>query len=125
MSTQTFQGDSSILEVRCSGQTIPSDAKLVSLVLYTLKDNKMVGSVSPMAGDCFTSESFTSCDIDPKDSRHVAVATLVLDLGEGESREYGCEVTLLASGGRSKITWWSMVVRAVGKSYLLIFAENR
>ena len=126
MATETFQGMPSILTLSCSGRVLPPDTKLMALVLFTVNrhnhhnhrsrgddddDNNIVASMDLIDGECYTSDSFSSCDIKKRDSKGSAVKTLVMGLHEDESRRFGCEVTSRRTGGRTQVYSWFLDVR--------------
>ena len=108
-----FQGIPNVQQVECSGETLSPDTTVFSVLLYLQRKANVVASANLNSGECTTSASFSSCLLDPGNSRRSTVRTLVKDLREGESRLYGCEVVTLMSGSliRSRIVHWSLVVR--------------
>lgn len=98
---------STILQVQCSGETLDADENLLSMALYTLADEVVVVSVDLSSQECTTRGAFSACIIDKQDSRRTAIRTLVQDLPQDGSREYGCDVTSVKPGGRTRIQTWS------------------
>lgn len=126
MRAHAFEGDETIVEVVCSGEELESDATLLSLILYADdNDNRILASVNPLTGECTTSDTFSSCVIDARDSRHTRLRSLVLDLKEGTFRTYSCEVTAARSGHKTKIILWKIPVSR-NSEYLvtLVFISN-
>ena len=102
--------------MECTGAALPSDHNLLSVSLYR-KDTDQVYAYANMASrQCSTSESFVACDIDEANGRRSVLKVLVVDLSEGQSRVYGCNLTSLMSGGRIALTSWSLVVTRPSKS---------
>lgn len=118
LTVRHFKDIPSILEVDCSGHTLPSDIKLLSMALLSSKYN-VIASASLLNRECTTSSTFASCYFDDKDTRNTALRSLVLDLNEGDTREFGCEVNIQSSDGRSKIITWSLLGKRISKSFCL------
>ncbi|XP_025099971.1 uncharacterized protein LOC112567494 [Pomacea canaliculata] len=106
-SSGIFHGMATILQVQCSGETLDADENLLSMALYTLADEVVVVSVDLSSQECTTRGAFSACIIDKQDSRRTAIRTLVQDLPQDGSREYGCDVTSVKPGGRTRIQTWS------------------
>ncbi|KAL8563675.1 hypothetical protein ACOMHN_035409 [Nucella lapillus] len=107
-----FQGSGHIQQVVCSGDTLPSDADLMSIVLYTQTKDRVLSILNLRKRQCTMASEFVLCSINDGDSRRSVVKILVLDLvSEEESRVYGCDVTMLTSKGRSEVLSWSVTVR--------------
>ena len=128
MTTTAFEGVPSILTLSCSGRVLPPDTKLMALVLFTVNrhdvhhshrnedndndnDNNIVASMDLIDEECYTSDSFSSCDIKKRDSKRSSVNTLVLGLREEETRRFGCEVSSRRTGGRTQVYSWYLDVR--------------
>ena len=96
----------------------------MSMVLYTIPQDKVLASVYTLKGECSTSDgNFASCVIDAADSKKTTIKALLTDLLEGEMRVYGCNVTSFRSGGRVKIITWSLVLRISGKHNIRFFID--
>lgn len=102
----------------CAGDNFKADDKLLSMTLFTMSDDKVVASVNLADKSCMTSGAFSSCTVDDRDLSKTRLRTLVPDLQEGETRPYGCNVTVFVAGGRINIKSWSVSVRRLSK-YLL------
>ena len=113
LSSTRFHGIDSIQRVQCSGDTLPADSKILFAVLYQVSDGKILGKMSMTEKQCYTSEEFVSCDISEGETKESKMRILVADLGEGQSREFGCNVTALMAGFRTRFFSWSLVVRHV------------
>ena len=74
-------------------------------------NSNIVASMDLIDGECYTSDSFSSCDIRARDAKGSAVKTLVMGLREGESRRFGCEVSSRRTGGRTQVYSWFVDVR--------------
>nr|KAG5686410.1 hypothetical protein BaRGS_016548 [Batillaria attramentaria] len=77
-----FQGYDHITEVACTGEPLDSDTDLLSMVLYKLDGKKVIATVNLKNNECSTSDKFSSCVIDSKDSHKTRLTTLILDLAE-------------------------------------------
>lgn len=112
MTAQQFRELSSIQEVECSGLSLDSDADLLSMTFFTSKDKRVLGYVNFGKRECSTSEVFVLCEMDNKDSRRTRLKALVSDLEAGETREFGCNVTSLKTGGWTKTFSWTVSVNS-------------
>ena len=116
LTSRPFQGFHNIRVLECTGSSLDSSVDVMSMVLYTIPQDKVLASVYTLKGECSTSDgNFASCVIDAADSKKTRLRALLTDLLEGETRVYGCNVTSFRSGGRVKIITWSLVVRLRGK----------
>ena len=120
MTYRHFQGIPNIMEVDCSGDgLVDSSADLLTVTLYDPRDYKVIASANLKSKECTTSASFSLCIIDEKGHR-TKVRTLVLDLGQKESRLFGCNVTV-TKGGVTQIRPWSIYVKADSEYGVLVF----
>ncbi|KAL8563668.1 hypothetical protein ACOMHN_035402 [Nucella lapillus] len=74
-------------------------------------NNKIIASMDLLDGECYTSDSFSSCDIVDRDSRRSTVSTLIIAIGKDEVRRFGCEVSSRRSGERTSVFSWYLDVR--------------
>ena len=114
MTSRDFRGIPSIQEVECWGGTLNTDIKLMSLQIFTLPESTVLASLNVYTNNCMTFGDFASCAIHPTDSHKSKVRLLVHDLGDGESRRYGCTATILNALGNAKTTTWTLLVRRKG-----------
>ena len=129
LTTQFFQGFQDIQEVACTGAALPSDHNLLSMSLYRTDTEQVYAYANMASRECSTSENFVACDLDKANGKSSVLKALVVDLAEGQSRVYGCNLTSLMSGGRVASTSWSLVVTRPSKSHtacsrLEIFADH-
>ena len=119
LTVHPFQGVISVQELRCSGHTLPSDADLMSIVLYqgVGSGHHVMSILNLRRRQCTTSGDYVSCLINENDSRKSAVKALVYDLLEGQSRAYGCNVSALTSKGRVEVVSWSVTAQRQSKSH--------
>lgn len=101
-------------EVECSGEQLDSDTTVSSITLLDSTGN-ISASVNVQTGECLSSTSFSQCTLDRFDSRKTRLRMLAMDLKEGVTRDYFCEVTSLRSGQRAKILTWSLKVYGFSK----------
>ncbi|XP_025101732.1 uncharacterized protein LOC112568586 isoform X19 [Pomacea canaliculata] len=106
MTVQIFKSFPSILEVECWGGYLAAEVKLISLRLFRVSDHSLNAFVNPLTSECKTYEEFSSCVIDPVDSRRSKVRVLVADLEEEERREYGCTATSFGPLGDTHTEKW-------------------
>ncbi|KAL8563674.1 hypothetical protein ACOMHN_035408 [Nucella lapillus] len=111
--SRIFKGSSAIQEIECSGSALDSAADgLLSTILYSVRDGRVLASANFATKNCLTTDTFSSCVIDARDSRRTRVRALVLDLKEEESREFGCNVTAYSSLGKAlEFSWIVSVTR--------------
>ncbi|KAK7490290.1 hypothetical protein BaRGS_00018451 [Batillaria attramentaria] len=103
-----FQGIPTIQEVSCSGQALASDSSVFSMSLYA--ERRLLAQVNVMNKECTTSGTFSSCLVHQRDSRSTELRTLVMDLGQNETREFTCELVNQKSGEKAKTDTWSLVI---------------
>ena len=118
--SKQFHGFPDIHEVMCTGETLSSDSDLLTMILYTVPQDAVVAFVNLGKQDCYTSESFVSCEIDQSDPRRSRLKTLVADLAEGQTREFGCNLTAVAARGRMLIYSWKLSVHQPSESAVLL-----
>lgn len=106
----SFLGSSTIHEVQCTDEGLPSDQDMLSLLLYRVQGDKVLGFVNLKNRECATSDVFVSCYVDATGSRKTRLKALISDLVEGEARHYGCNVTTMQPGGRTTMLSWSIVI---------------
>lgn len=111
MTFRAFRGFSSIHEVKCGGDSLNTDVKLLSLQLFRVNpESKVLASLNVVANSCMTFSEYSSCKIDTQDTHSSRLRILVHDLKEGETREYGCTANTLASLGNSVYEDWEITV---------------
>lgn len=106
----------SILAVECSGEALDSNTVLLTMTLYSPAHdvNSRLASLSYVQTKCLTYRTFTSCLLDPRDSRKTRLQVLVMDMEEGESRTFGCTIGYETNGWTQSVSW-SLVVRRNGE----------
>jgi hypothetical protein len=84
--------------LECSGEALPAHAALLSISLYDFRSREVIASVNLADRKCVTYAGFTSCDLDPSNSRLTRVRTLInneslkgvgVNVEEGEEEEEG------------------------------------
>jgi len=105
-----FKGLHSLQEVECTGRDLKPEVDLLSLSMFKISDNAVLGTLHVIKNSCFTHTDFSSCYIDPVHSRQSRLRILVSDLEEGESRQYGCEANAINTKGRTNTSVWTVVV---------------
>ena len=94
--------------VECSGERLDSDTDLLTMVLYHVPDKRVLATANLKSRECSTSDQFSSCVIDDRDSRSTRLRTLVLDMAEHELRHFGCNLTTFKTDGTTDIISWSI-----------------
>lgn len=110
MHVRQFQAIPSIVELVCSGLSLPVDADLLSIVLYEKTPPAVLASLNLKTRECSTSNIFSSCVIDEKNSHLSKISILILGVASHETQEFGCDVTTYKPGDRPKIVSWSFNV---------------
>lgn len=114
-----FKGIPSIQEVECTGSSLQTEVNLLSLSLFSVPSNTVLGHVNLLTNKCVTFSDFASCIIDGSQTRKTVLRVLVYDLGEEETRQYGCNCTTVRSLGETERATWFIVVKAKSKSLYL------
>ena len=81
------------------------------MVLYEKQSDRVLSLADLSKKQCSTASDYVSCQIDATDSKKSLLKVLVVDIAEGQSRAYGCNASILTSGGRFQVVSWSVVVR--------------
>ena len=115
MTSRDFKGIHSLQEVECSGEALRPEVKLLSLQLHRLSDNTALAFLNTYTNNCMTFGDFSSCFIDHKSAHQSRLRILVVDLDEGESREYGCTVNTMDSYGNPKTSKWKLALTRESK----------
>jgi hypothetical protein len=111
MLSSNFKEFPEIQEVECWPASLEADQKLLSLELYTLPYKSVVSLLNVYTNNCLTHGEYSSCVIH-NDAPHTSkVRMLVSDLGEGEERQYGCDVKAFTSRGETTKSSSVIVVR--------------
>lgn len=117
MKTKSFRGMSSIQEVECSGEALPGDTKLFSMVLYNILDRRNVAYVNRLDGECYTSLLYSACFMDTSDSRKTRLVTLVTGYRDGAPLVFGCNMSTFRMGVAELVSWF-LPVKLIGRSLL-------
>ena len=110
MTSRDFKGLPSLQEVECLGSSLRPEVNLLSLKIYAVRNNKVLASLNVLKNTCLTFSALSSCYVNTSDTHRSRLRVLVPDLDEGESREFGCRVSALDSGGDPKVSTWSISV---------------
>ena len=106
MSAQSFRGTSKIQQVKCDAKVLKSNVKLISIQLINGKDIAPLASLNVLANTCLTSKQFTSCVIDPVNTRQSTLRVLVHDSDEYKSNTYICKITTVNRIWQAtEVTW--------------------
>ena len=110
--SRDFKGFPSLKEVECWGGSLEPEVKLMSLQMYTLPERTILASLNVITKNCVTFGDYSSCFIDKDDTHKSRLRILVYDLGEGESKDFGCTALSLKSLGNAKsLSWTTSVTR--------------
>jgi hypothetical protein len=120
MSWREFKGIPSIQEVQCWGQGLKPEVKLMSLKLYRSTDNFVLATLNVFTSTCQTYSDYSSCVVDTANTHRSLLKVLVYDLEEGESRKYGCKLTVLDSAGDAEDLNWYIVITRTRKFRVLV-----
>lgn len=111
MSVNNFQGLQDVLEGECSSERVETYFDVFTVSLFLLKNDKILAFVSPKSRECTTSSYFSACVVDSVNPRLSRVKTLLVDLPDGHTESFGCNVTSLNPQRRFVTTSWSLDVR--------------
>ncbi|XP_076457969.1 uncharacterized protein LOC143291754 isoform X13 [Babylonia areolata] len=95
MEVRPFRGTLDVPEVVCSGRFLSPETEVMLMSLYTESDRKEVAFVHIPDRQCLTYGNFASCVIDKHQTRRSELKTLVTDLPQGGTRQYGCRLTVV------------------------------
>lgn len=110
-----FLGVPSIQELECSGSGLDAKSDLLSMAVFTVKENRVLAFVNFAKTECSTFSGFSACAMNAKDSHKTHLKILVLDLSAEQAREYGCNVTELTPDGVTRVITWYIVVKGTRK----------
>ena len=110
MAFRDFQGFPSIQEVECTGDSLRPEVKLISLMMYTVPENKVIASLNVMANNCLTHHEYASCVVNTVDTHRSRLSVLEHGLEAGERKVFGCEVNTVNARGKTNTTTWSLLV---------------
>lgn len=106
MSVRDFRGFESIQEVECSGGHFEAEVNILYLKLFEVSNQTVLAYLNHPSRNCLTFAEFSSCFVDPLNSRGSRLRILVSDLDVGETRQYGCTVSTWKSlKDTEKFTW--------------------
>ena len=117
MQYRPFRGLPSIQEVTCSGHTLEADVSIYAMSLFAVPAGRILAFVDLKDNVCSTSDVFAACVIEVSDPRRTRLVALVQDLGLGESRVYGCNITG-TRGGKLHVVAWEVPVPGPSRSSL-------
>ena len=110
-----FKGIPSIKEVLCLGHGVNPELKLMSINMYTNSEQSLLASLNVFTNTCMTYTAYSSCFVDNTGGHESKVKVLVTDLEEGESRKFGCMLTVLDSKGYASDLKRSFIVARKSK----------
>lgn len=115
MSVRDFRGFESIQEVECSGGHLEAEVNILFLKLFEVSNQTVFAYLNVQSRSCLTFAEFSSCFVDPVNSRGSRLRILVSDLEVGESRRYGCTLSTWRSLKDTETFTWSVSVTGKGK----------
>lgn len=115
MTVRDFRGFHNIQEVECWGGHLEAEMNILSLKLYELTNHTLLGYLNHQTRECFTFMEFSSCLMDPADTRRSRLRVLVSDLDEGDTRHFGCDVTSWKAFGSTNTVSLSVSVTVNGE----------
>ena len=110
MSVRHFKGFPSLQEIACTAGNLRTEAKVLSLKMFTLPGNIILASANPVMKECVTFREYSSCSVTGSDTRKSELRVLVSDMDVGEVRRFGCRVNSFDSVGDTISTTWSITV---------------
>lgn len=115
LSSRSFQGFTDIQEIQCLGDSLPPESDVILMLLYQAVDNKIIATMNMKKRECSTLEEYTSCDMVDSDPSKSRLRALITDIAEGQSRVYGCNISVLISGIRMESFSWTITLRHISK----------
>lgn len=117
MTVSSFQGAPRIWQLQCSDEPLDANVDIFSMTLYEVgTNNPVLASVNLKTRECFTSDHFSSCDLDERGARRSKLKTLIIGLRVEETRVYGCNLTCLRAKAFGGVIAWTYVISAKGQS---------
>ncbi|XP_025101731.1 uncharacterized protein LOC112568586 isoform X18 [Pomacea canaliculata] len=110
MSVRDFRGFESIQEVECWGAHLEPEVNILFLKLFEVSNQTVFAYLNVQSRTCLTFAEFSSCFVDPVNSRGSRLRILVSDLEVGESRRYGCTLSTWRSLKDTETFTWSVSV---------------
>ena len=101
MMERDFKGIPSIKEVLCLGHGVNPELKLMSINMYTNSEQSLLATLNVFTNTCMTYTAYSSCFVDNTGGHESKVKVLVTDLEEGESRRFGCKLTVMDTKGNA------------------------
>ncbi|KAL8577606.1 hypothetical protein ACOMHN_036797 [Nucella lapillus] len=120
MHSRHFMGLPTVHEVSCSAHTLDPSLKIYVISLFALPTNRIVAYVDLMDGRCATSAEFASCVLDVTDTRRTRLVVLAQDVGWGEWRQYGCNVTSNYQGQAYIVSWTLRLTGRTSYKYYMV-----
>ena len=115
MQVRDFQGVQSIQEIECSGSGLDPTFDLLSMSLFTARDDKTIAFVNFAKKECSAYVGFSACFVMETDSHTTHVKSLILDLNPGQRRRYGCNLTAATKEGKTVTVQWFLNVLGKGE----------
>lgn len=107
LTCSAFRGFQNVQELHCSAGALGPGASVLFMSLYRVKGDTLLASVNVGSRECITVRSFSSCVIDPSDSRKTLLKTLIVNPDYDRAEvTYGCNVTVVVSGRRANDVSW-------------------
>ena len=115
MQVRDFQGVQTIQELECSGSGLDPTFDLLSMSLFTARDDKTIAFVNFAKKECSAYVGFSACFVMETDSHTTHVKSLILDLNPGQRRRYGCNLTAATKEGKTVTVQWFLNVLGKGE----------
>ena len=100
----------SIQEIECSGSGLAPTFDLLSMSLFTVRDDKTIAFVNFAKKECSAYVGFSACFVKETASHTTHVKSLILDLYPGQRRRYGCNLTAATKEGKTVTVQWFLDV---------------
>lgn len=111
MTVRNYRGITSIQEVECWGGKLQPEVQLLSIRIFTVPDKTLLARLDLLNDACSTFGEYASCYLDSNNAQNSRLRVLVHDLGEGESKIYGCKTsTLDPKEDKYSSAVWSLAV---------------
>ena len=105
--------------VECSGINITPEVDLISMKMFTWRENTLLANLNILRATCQTHGVFSSCHLQVSETKRSSLRILVSDLRAGESTVIGCNVSTFSEIIVAPKYTWLIVIRGQGKSRVI------
>lgn len=117
MRTSFFKGLTSLPTVECAADGLEADVTVMSMTMYSVRDNNVVAAINILDSECSTSGVYSACVVSSQDKKRTKLVSIVPEAVKDEVAVYGCNLTVFRQG-KGHIVSWSTSVRLPSMSVL-------